>query len=127
MSTNTKHIFLVVLPLVGLESITFDLLLELFTRIQKKHSLPYRVRIWAHSLKHVLCFLLGLPGHGGRWRQHRGSDVGERLQHVASGELKVQTTRMSHCCSRNNAISNHAVIILTPCQVSEYFSAVRAF
>lgn len=31
-------------------------------------------------------FLLGLPGDGGRWRQHQGGDVGERLQHVASGE-----------------------------------------
>lgn len=81
----------------------------------------------AHSLKHVSCFLSGLSGHGGRWRQHRGGDVGERLQHVASGELEVQTARMSHCCSMNNATSNHAVIILTLCQVSEYFSAVRAF
>lgn len=53
--------------------------------------------------------------------------MGERLQHAASGELEVQTAWMSRCSSMNNGTSNHAIIILTLCQVSEYFSAVRAF
>lgn len=59
-----------------------------------------------------------------------GANIEEATWESVSNMLQVVSLKykpLSRCCSMNNATSNHAVIILTLCQVSEYFSAVRAF